>query len=229
VGITRKGHPLPRRRRQDHAERAARRAELLDAADRVIREAGPDASMTAIAAEAGITKPILYRHFGDKGGLYRALAERYIDPLLTDVREAMAGAQAAEQVPSTIDAYLAFIEANPQVYRFLMHRAQNEQPEAATAVSATIRRLGDEVGSALRYARGLSGPAAIAADALGHGIVGMVHVAGDWWLDNPRMTREELTVQLSGLVLDGLNRHDPSAPAYGIVQPPSTGRVTPVT
>jgi AcrR family transcriptional regulator len=185
--------------------------------------------MTAIASEAGITKPILYRHFGDKGGLYRALAERYIDPLVDQVREAMAVADPADRVRNTIDAYLSFIEANPQVYRFLMHRAQNEQPEAATAVSATIRRLGDEVGSALRYVRGLSGEAAIAADALGHGIVGMVHVAGDWWLENPRLSREELTIQLSGLVLDGLNRHDPSRPAYGIVQPPSTGSVTPVT
>ena len=36
--------------------------------------------MNVIAAEAGITKPILYRHFGDKGGLYRALAERHQIP-----------------------------------------------------------------------------------------------------------------------------------------------------
>lgn len=44
-----------------------RRRELLEAADRVVLRDGPQASMNAIAAEAGITKPILYRHFGDKG------------------------------------------------------------------------------------------------------------------------------------------------------------------
>ncbi|MFC7511784.1 TetR/AcrR family transcriptional regulator [Streptomyces thermocarboxydus] len=43
-----------------------RRRELLEAADRVVLRDGPGASMNAIAAEAGITKPILYRHFGDK-------------------------------------------------------------------------------------------------------------------------------------------------------------------
>ena len=59
-----------------------RRRELLEAADRVVLRDGPQASMNAIAAEAGITKPILYRHFGDKSGLYRALAKRHTDALL---------------------------------------------------------------------------------------------------------------------------------------------------
>ena len=37
--------------------------------------------MEEIATEAGITKPILYRHFGDKDGPYEALAERYVEEL----------------------------------------------------------------------------------------------------------------------------------------------------
>ncbi|MBR7674846.1 helix-turn-helix transcriptional regulator, partial [Streptomyces daliensis] len=66
-----------------------RRRELLEAADRVVLRDGPGASMNAIAAEAGITKPILYRHFGDKGGLYRALAVRHTDALLDALRAAL--------------------------------------------------------------------------------------------------------------------------------------------
>ncbi|MGW1149090.1 TetR/AcrR family transcriptional regulator, partial [Streptomyces sp. NPDC002454] len=72
---------------QRSAER--RRYELLEAADRVVLRDGPGASMNAIAAEAGITKPILYRHFGDKGGLYAALAERHTDGLLASLRAAL--------------------------------------------------------------------------------------------------------------------------------------------
>ena len=53
-----------------------RRAELLGAAERAIRRIGPHASMDEIAAEAGITKPILYSHFGDKAGLVTALSGR---------------------------------------------------------------------------------------------------------------------------------------------------------
>lgn len=66
-----------------------RRTELLEAAERVVLRDGPEASMNAIAAEAGITKPILYRHFGDKSGLYRALAKRHTDALLATLRTAL--------------------------------------------------------------------------------------------------------------------------------------------
>src|SRR6266508_3048551 len=56
----RRGRPRgPRRSREE------RREELLDAAERAIRRIGPQASMEELAAEAGITKPILYSHFGD--------------------------------------------------------------------------------------------------------------------------------------------------------------------
>src|SRR4051812_7368246 len=67
----------------------ARRLSLLEAADRVVRRSGPEASMAAIAAEAGISKPVVYRHFGDKGGLYRALADRHISDLMRRLQAAL--------------------------------------------------------------------------------------------------------------------------------------------
>ena len=66
----------PRRRRDleaDAARRDARREEFLAAAITVIRREGAGASMEAIAREAGVTKPILYRVFGDREGLLIAL------------------------------------------------------------------------------------------------------------------------------------------------------------
>ena len=73
---------------QAQEARRLRRHQLLDAADRVIRRRGAGASMDEIATEAGISKPILYRHFGDKDGLHRALAERYVEALLSELRAA---------------------------------------------------------------------------------------------------------------------------------------------
>ena len=99
------------------ADRAVeRRASLLAAADRVVQRDGPAASMNVIAAEAGITKPILYRHFGDKGGLYRALAARHIDELLGRLRAALVtrGGLAA-RTRATVDAYLTAIEEPPDL------------------------------------------------------------------------------------------------------------------
>src|SRR4051812_49981144 len=91
-----------------------RRRELLEAADRVVLRDGPQASMNAIAAEAGITKPILYRHFGDKGGLYAALATRHTDALLDSLRAALdAPAERRERAESPLGPYLAPSQAPP--------------------------------------------------------------------------------------------------------------------
>ena len=86
--------------------REARREALLDAADRIVQRDGPAASMATIAAEAGITKPILYRHFGDKNGLYAALTDRHTERLLVALRAALeVPGTRRERVERTVDAY----------------------------------------------------------------------------------------------------------------------------
>ncbi|MCT4353692.1 TetR/AcrR family transcriptional regulator [Streptomyces sp. Je 1-79] len=183
-----------------------RRRELLEAADRVVLRDGPKASMNAIAAEAGITKPILYRHFGDKGGLYRALATRHTDALLAALRAALdAPADRRRRVEATLDTYLASIEAMPQVYRFLMHPAdETHQAEQGFDVgrhsAPVLRRMGEELGQVIAERIDL-GPAGEAqARIWGHGIVGMMHAAGDWWLGERPCSRSELVRAMADLL-----------------------------
>ncbi|WP_328324072.1 MULTISPECIES: TetR family transcriptional regulator [unclassified Streptomyces] len=184
----------------------SRRRELLEAADRVVLRDGPKASMNAIAAEAGITKPILYRHFGDKGGLYRALAKRHTDALLSALRAALdAPAGRRERVEATLDTYLAAIEARPQVYRFLMHPADDsQQPEQAFDVglhsAPLLRRLGEELAKVIAERVDLGPDSEQLARVWGHGIVGMMHAAGDWWLGERPCSREQLVSSLADLL-----------------------------
>jgi AcrR family transcriptional regulator len=164
---------------------------------------GPDASMNTIAAEAGITKPILYRHFGDKDGLYRALAERHTDELLVALRASLAADAAGdprERVTRTIDTYLAHIEANPQLYRFLLHRAGAESADVHGHVTAYQRRVGEEIATAFDP----TGVTGVLARAWAHGVVGMVRAAGDWWLDEAPCGRAELTAALVELLWGAL-------------------------
>lgn len=194
------------------SQREARRCELLDAADRVIRRDGPSASMDAIAAEAGITKPILYRHFGDKGDLYRLLAERYVQPVMCALLPALRQpADVRTRLRSVIDAYLAFIDADPQIYRFLMHRALGERNEARATVSEFVLRIGQEVAGALEEEFDRLAMDRTPAAAWGHGIVGMVMVAGDWWLQEQEISREECVDHLAALVWQGLSVLDAGA------------------
>ncbi|HWG94018.1 MAG TPA: TetR/AcrR family transcriptional regulator [Mycobacteriales bacterium] len=180
-------------------DRRSRREQLLDAADRIVQRDGPAASMATIAAEAGITKPVLYRHFGDKTGLYAALADRYTALLEADLRAALlAGRTREERVRLTVDAYLAGIEEQPQVYRFLLH--SDEAASAQTRVRGFTRRL------AALLAEGIvaeSGVPDLRAQAWAHGIVGLVQAAGDWWLETSPCPRAQVVEEVTALLAGG--------------------------
>lgn len=197
----------PRAGQRSAVER--RRLELLEAADRVVLREGPSASMNAIAAEAGITKPILYRHFGDKGGLYRALAERHTNSLLRSLREALdAPADRRERVEATLHTYLAAIETHPQVYRFLMHPAEGAESvgeggqgfDVGRHQAPLLRRLGEELGGFIQERLELDEGGRELARVWGHGIVGMMHAAGDWWLGERPCSRDQLVTHLADLM-----------------------------
>ncbi|MEU9103984.1 TetR family transcriptional regulator [Streptomyces xanthophaeus] len=183
-----------------------RRRELLEAADRVVLRDGPKASMNAIAAEAGITKPILYRHFGDKAGLYQALAVRHTDALLDSLRAALdSPAERRQRVEATLETYLAAIEARPQVYRFLMHPAEDPQAtergfDVGQHSAPLLRRLGEELAQVIGERVDLGPGGERLARIWGHGIVGMMHAAGDWWLVERPCTRAELVAGLTDLL-----------------------------
>ena len=180
---------------------------LLDAAERVVLREGPSASMNAIAAEAGISKPILYRHFGDKAGLYVALADRHIETLLALLREALTlPATRRERTEAAIDAWLRLVEGNPALYRFLVHRGQAEEPEVRDRVAMFQRRLGDALAIGIAAELGLPEDQWPRAQAWAHGIVGMVQAASDWWLDEQPFGREDLTRHLADLI-DGAYAH----------------------
>ncbi|RFU36599.1 TetR/AcrR family transcriptional regulator [Actinomadura logoneensis] len=181
-----------------------RRRALLEAADRVIQREGPEASMAAIAAEAGISKPILYRHFGDKSGLYQALAGRHARKLIEGVRAEFSRAvPVRDRTRTTIDTYLAMVSANLNLYRFLMHRASAEDAATHSAMSTMIRELGRALAEVMVAEGELDDP--VRANIWGHAVVGMVQTAGDWWLDHTAdVPRETVVDSLADLILGGL-------------------------
>jgi len=187
------------------AKRDARRAELVAAAITVIRRDGPGASMDRMAAEAGVTKPILYRNFTDRAGLVAAIAEFGFLQVTEGLEEALhADVTPRELIATTIDTYLAFIESEPEVYRFLVRGpgrdSGNVEENINEFIDRTSRQVAIVLGEGLRAAGQDSGP----ADAWAYGIVGMVQAAGDWWLDRGTLPRSRLCGYLTSLLCDGL-------------------------
>jgi AcrR family transcriptional regulator len=187
------------------ARRAAKRRELLDAAISAIEREGPRVSMREMAAEANVTKPILYRHFGAKGGLYQAIAERYATELLDRIRDALArGVPSRDLLTATLNTYLAFLKRKTQVHRFLVERALAERPGSGQAFLLGFReRIAVELERELRNRLTPLGPGE--ATVWAHALVGMAESAGEWWLDQDGMSREEIVEQLVTLLWDGLS------------------------
>jgi AcrR family transcriptional regulator len=160
--------------------------------------------MDDIAAEAGIAKPILYRHFGDKGGLYRALAERYTHALMEELRGSMTrGSHPRERMAATIDAYLAFVEREAEAYDFLVHRAVPERPEAQATVADFVRQVATQIAENMRVELPRLGLDPRGAEPWAYGIVGMVQLAGDWWMTERSMPRQQLVGYLTDLLWGG--------------------------
>ncbi|MGH9186705.1 MAG: TetR family transcriptional regulator, partial [Acidimicrobiales bacterium] len=187
------------------APRVARRTELLDAAIAAIRREGPGASMEMIAAEAGVTKPVIYKHFGHREGLAKAIADRFAADLEAALLEALSGnLEGRELLAATIDAYLAFVEQDPNVYRFLLHRV-SQHPEASSSLSGLIPRIGQQIALVLGEQLRDEGRDSGAAEPWAYGIIGMVHVASDWWLARRTMPRARMVQYLSELLWEGVS------------------------
>jgi AcrR family transcriptional regulator len=201
-----------RRRDDRHDRRAARRDQLLDDAVEAIRELGAGVTMDQLARRGGVTKPILYRHFGDRDGLIAAIAQRFASGLMTELERSLSSESDRKVLlESTVDAYLAFIEAEPHLYRFLVHQTLVHSPgpiSMSPMVHEIARRVAVVIGEELRS----DGNDAGAAVPWAYGIVGLVHQAGDWWLDERTMPREALAAYLCDLLWNGLGSTAGEAP-----------------
>ena len=192
------------------ADPAVRRAELLEAATRMIRQRGAGASMDELAAEAGVTKPILYGHFGDRAGLASALAENFVNQVAGKLAAAfVAGGTPEEQLRQSLDAFVGFVEEDPHVYQFIVREAVNA---ASTGKAPSIARLrvfdalGTLITSGLTYQLRQDGRDPERAEPIAFATMGMVFGAAEWWLDRRTISRAELVGILGDLLWNGMSR-----------------------
>ena len=201
------GNVTQRRDRRDSRwdeHRRARREQLVQATLTAVGRHGAGVGMDEIAAEAGTSKTVVYRHFADRSQLYVAVCSEVAGRLLAELRTAMrSSSHPHEMTAAAIGTYLAFLEAEPEVYRFVV----SQHPAEGTDPIANLADLvGDQAAALMALALEQAGRDPAPADAWGHGLVGMVRSAADWWLRAGRpMVRTELAAHLTDLAWAGLS------------------------
>jgi AcrR family transcriptional regulator len=188
------------------AHRQARRAELTDAAILAIREHGAGVGMDEVAARARTSKTVVYRHFADRTQLYVAVCARVAEVLVTEIRGAVEEAASPRaQIVAGIEAYLALVESDREVYRFVVHRPLVPALDA-DPVADLVTVIGDQAAAVIAAQLERSGGDVSAAVPWGHGLVGMVRAAADNWLARPGgMSRAELARHVTDLAWAGLS------------------------
>jgi AcrR family transcriptional regulator len=178
---------------------------MVQAAIEAVRTHGAGVSVAEIAAAAGITKPVLYRHFTDRADLQRAVGQQAAEMLLSRMAPELDPArEPAQLIRGVIDAFLAGIEDEPQLWRFVVHHPIERTPGAEVVEDAReriARTLAMIIGERVR-ALGLDSGG---AEAWAQGLVGMVQSAGDWWLERRTMSRAALTDYLTTLIWGGVS------------------------
>ncbi len=192
------------RRLRWQAHREERRKALIDATVRAVRRHGAGVGMDQIAAEAGTSKPVVYRYFTDKADLYLAVGQRVGQGLVDRIKDAIDGQpDGRSMLAAGVDAYLHVIEEEPELYRFVVHHTLLDRPVERDLVTDYSSMLGSYISCRLGDLMREVGLDSGAAEPWGFGLIGLVRSAGEWWLERQSMSRQALADYLTSLVWSG--------------------------
>lgn len=178
--------------KQQRLPAAERRVALLDVAEKLFVERGfSSVTIEDIARDAGITRPIVYRHFTALDGVYLACVERARDDYAGELVQAIADAHDAhprEQLRLGSDLFFRILERDPGRWKLLFGGGASLSGEYAEQLAAL--RLGtiEAIGAALLQATDEAPPGRM--EVMAHAVSGVGERLGFWWLDHPDVPRE---------------------------------------
>ena len=212
----------------------ARRQQIIDAAMAAIEEnePGADVKVQQIAAHAGISRTVIYRHFEDRADLDRAVQKSIIESLWRELHPAMSLDGTVPQIIRRIvGTYVGWAVAHPA-----LHLAADHDPDGAVdgPLREGMERIATEVSQVvaagmLALGGTLSEEDATALDPLVFGLVGAVFGAVRRWLTSSDRqlsadALEKLVAQSVWFVVDGHARTfglsiDPTMPVVELLEP----------
>ena len=166
-------------------------------------------SVEEIAAQAQVSKPVVYEHFGGKEGLYAVVVDREVRTLLESIQGSLTEGRPRELIERATLALLDYVDSNTDGFRILardssvgqQHRLVRQHPERRRVprgghiLAGAFKRQGLDPKTAPMYAQML---------------VGMVALTGQWWLDAKKPKKPEVAAHLVNLAWNGLSTSTPN-------------------
>ena len=183
---------------------AERRQQLVDVGRVLFAERGFEAtSIEEIASRAGVSKPIVYEHFGSKEGLYTFVVDQEIERLLHRFTSALSGGHPRELLEQAAFVLLDYIEDETDGFRILIRDSPVLSSTGSFSsligqVASQVEHILDQEFKARGYETTLSG-------LYSQALVGMVALTGQWWLDVRRPKKADVAAHLVNLAWNGLS------------------------
>ncbi len=161
--------------------RDQRRAQLLDAANEVFTTRGYHAAaMDDIAESAGVSKPVLYQHFGSKLELYLALLDSSCDSLVEVVAQALAStADNADRVVAAMGAFYEFVSSASGEFRFVFESDLTGDSRVQNRLWKVNNDVADAIAAVIAEDTDLP---AEQSKLLGISLVGLAQVGARYWI-----------------------------------------------
>lgn len=184
--------PAPQRRRQ-----------LLDVAVESFGTNGfHKTSMSALAAAAGVTKPVLYQHFGSKSELYLEVVRDVGGRLRDELGKAVADAASPHsQVEAGFRSYFQFFADEPFAFEVLFGDGTRRDEEFAREAHAVEESIAENIAQLIA----IDDMPEIDRRVLAFGIVGLAEGAGRYWMSHDvELAPSDLAMRVAELAWYGL-------------------------
>lgn len=185
-----------------------RRLQLMQVARGVFAKHGYEATaLEDIAARAGVSKPIVYEHYGSKEGLYAAIVEHEMDDLVSRISRSIGSGKPRERFEAAVLAFMTYAKEEPAGFAVLSR--DSSTGAARKGMTRVIDDVANRVGAVFRDELTKAGYSAKTAPIYSHALVGMVTQVGQWWAAEGRgFSIEQVARLISTLGWLGL-RHLP--------------------
>jgi AcrR family transcriptional regulator len=185
-----------------------RREQLVGVARSVFAERGFDATtVEEIAERAGVSKPVVYQHFGGKEGIHAVIVDREVSSLTGRISDALDADDPRRAAQRAADAFLGYIEECEEGFRVLVRDAPVGAGRGmyATVLSDVATRAEALLVSEFND-RGFD---RTAAPMYARMLVGAVALVGEWWLEARNPERDVVAAHIVNLLWNGLRGLDP--------------------